>query len=98
VDLERGGQNPLVLLVTTSGFVTFRRLLCQEVDLAADIIRNGTFSDGFEVGYRSIRGTATGMPGIPGQPGTRGNMTPFLMGVRKGIERGLGKDIDELGS
>jgi hypothetical protein len=71
---------------------------CQEVALSADVIQNGSFRDGFEVGYRSIRGTAAGMPGIPGQPGTRGNMTPFMMGVRKGIERGLGRDIDELGS
>ncbi|RVL78591.1 hypothetical protein CN135_16525 [Sinorhizobium meliloti] len=62
----------------------------------ADIIREGSFREGFEVGYRSIRGTAVGMPGVPGQPGTRGNSTPFLMGVRKGIERALGKDIDDL--
>jgi hypothetical protein len=31
--------------------------------------------------------TAAGLPGLPGQPGTKGNMTPFLMGVRKGLER-----------
>ncbi|WP_158704433.1 hypothetical protein [Rhizobium sp. NXC24] len=61
-----------------------------------DIIREGTFSEGFEVGYRAIKGTAVGMPGTPGQPGTRGNSTPFLMGVRKGIERALGKGIDDL--
>ena len=66
--------------------------------MSADVIRNGTFRDGFEVGYRSIRGTSAGTPGVPGQPGTRGNMTPFLMGVRKGIERGLGKDLDQLDS
>jgi hypothetical protein len=66
--------------------------------LSADIIRSWSFRDGFEVGYRSIRGTAAGVPGVPGQPGTRGNMTPFLIGVRKGIERGLGKNIDELES
>jgi len=62
----------------------------------ADIIRQGSFRDGFEVGYRSIKGTAVGLPGVPGQPGTRGNSTPFLMGVRKGIERALDKDIDDL--
>lgn len=64
--------------------------------MAADIIRSGSFRDGFEIGFRSIRGMSAGMPGLPGQPGTKGNMTPFLMGVRKGIERGLGKDIDSL--
>jgi hypothetical protein len=68
----------------------------REVLMATDIIPSGSFSDGFEIGYRSIRGTAAGMPGIPGQPGTRGNMTPFLMGVRKGIESGLDKDLDDL--
>jgi hypothetical protein len=74
----------------------FRENRDREGLMPAEIIRNGSFRDGFEVGYRSIRGTAAGMPGIPGQPGTSGNMTPFLMGVRKGIERGLGKDIDAL--
>jgi hypothetical protein len=64
--------------------------------MAADLIREGTFRDGFEVGYRAVRGTSVGMPGVPGQPGTRGNSTPFLMGVRKGIERALGKTVDEL--
>ena len=89
-----------MLLVTTSGFAILGRLLLLfwECAVAAEIIRNGTFRDGFEIGFRSIRGTAAAMPGLPGQPGTRGNMTPFLMGIRKGIERGLGKDIDELGS
>jgi len=62
----------------------------------ADMIRDGSFRDGFEVGYRAIKGTAVGMPGTPGQPGTRGNSTPFLMGVRKGIERALHKDISDL--
>ena len=62
----------------------------------ADIISEGSFREGFEVGYRSIRGTAAALPGIPGQPGTRGNMTPFLMGVRRGIERALGKDLSDL--
>ncbi|KQY12613.1 hypothetical protein [Rhizobium sp. Root482] len=61
-----------------------------------DIIRAGSFRDGFEVGYRAVKGTSVGMPGTPGQPGTRGNSTAFLMGVRKGIERALDKDIDDL--
>jgi hypothetical protein len=64
--------------------------------MSADIIRNDSFRDGFEAGYRAIRGTAAGRPGVPGQPGTRGNMTPFLMGVRKGIKRALGKYLDDL--
>ena len=51
------------------------------------------YAAGFEVGYRSIKGTGVGLPRLPAQPGTRGNMTPFLMGVRKGLER-AGVDID----
>ncbi|MGN7294706.1 hypothetical protein [Rhizobium sp. SAFR-030] len=62
----------------------------------SDIIREASFAEGFEVGYRSIKGTSVGLPGIPGQPGTLGNSTPFLMGVRKGIERALSKKINEL--
>jgi hypothetical protein len=51
------------------------------------------FAAGFEVGYRAVKGTAVGLPGIPGQPGTRGNMTAFLTGVRKGLER-AGVDLE----
>ncbi|MCO6050859.1 hypothetical protein NGM99_13830 [Mesorhizobium sp. RP14(2022)] len=61
-----------------------------------DTISSGSFRDGFEIGFRSIRGVHAALPGIPGQPGTRGNMTPFLMGVRRGIERALDKDLDGL--
>ncbi|TBA63928.1 hypothetical protein [Rhizobium ruizarguesonis] len=61
-----------------------------------DVIREGSYSDGFAVGYRAIKGTTVALPGLPGQPGTRGNSTPFLMGVRKGIEKALSKKIDEL--
>jgi hypothetical protein len=61
-----------------------------------DMIREGSFSDGFAVGYRAIKGTTVALPGLPGQPATRSNSTQFLMGVRKGIERALGKHINEL--
>lgn len=60
-----------------------------------DIVREGSFRDGFEVGYRTVRGTAVALPSIPEQPVTRGNSTPFLMGVRRGIEGALGRDIDD---
>jgi hypothetical protein len=56
-------------------------------------IDQNDYAAGFEAGYRAIKGTAAGLPGLPGQPGTKGNMTPFLMGVRKGIER-AGIDLD----
>lgn len=64
----------------------------------AEIVRTGSFRDGFEVGFRAIRGTAAALPAIPAQPATRASSTPFLMGVRKGIERALGKSVDELQS
>lgn len=63
-----------------------------------DLIRRGSFRDGYEIGFRSIRGTYAAMPALPGIPGTHGNMTPFLMGVRKGIEAGLGKYLDDIDS
>lgn len=62
----------------------------------SNIIHAASFAEGFEVGYRSIRGTSVSLPSIPSQPSTRSNSTAFLMGVRKGIERALGKTIDEL--
>jgi hypothetical protein len=55
--------------------------------VAWDHIDQRDYAAGFEVGYRAIKGLAAGLPGLPGQPGTRGNMTPFLMGVRKGLEQ-----------
>jgi hypothetical protein len=55
--------------------------------MAPSYIDQNDYAAGFEVGYRAIKGTAAGLPGLPGQPGTKGNMTPFLMGVRKGLER-----------
>jgi len=42
------------------------------------------FQAGFEAGYRAIRGTNAM---TPMKPMTRMNMTTFLMGVRRGLER-----------
>jgi hypothetical protein len=62
--------------------------------MSYDTLPHDDFAAGFEVGYRAVKGTAAGLPGTPGQPGTRGNMTAFLMGVRKGLER-AGGDLDK---
>lgn len=51
------------------------------------------YKAGFEAGYRAIRGTNAMLPMLPMQPMTKMNMTPFLMGVRKGLER-AGIDLD----
>jgi hypothetical protein len=45
------------------------------------------FKSGFLVGFQAIRGTTVATPAVPAKPATKANMTPFLMGVRKGIER-----------
>ena len=45
------------------------------------------YRSGFEVGFRAIRGRAPTLPALPAQPTSRDmNMTPFLMGVRKGLQ------------
>ena len=45
------------------------------------------FKSGFQVGYQAIMGTRRIVPIPPVKPITRTGMTPFLMGVRKGLER-----------
>lgn len=64
--------------------------------MAGDLIREGSYRDGFEAGFRAIKGTTIAFPALPAQPAVRANSTAFLTGVRKGIERALGKSIDEL--
>lgn len=51
------------------------------------------YQSGFIFGFQAIAGTMRALPALPAQPATRGNMTPFLIGVRKGIER-AGIELD----
>jgi len=60
------------------------------------LITDGDFKAGFEAGFRAIRGKVAALPAYPAAPATKANMTPYLMGVRKGIERATGKSIDEI--
>jgi len=53
------------------------------------------YAAGFEAGYRAIKGTSVPLPVLPGQPGTHVYKTPFLMGVRKGLEK-AGVEIDRV--
>jgi hypothetical protein len=53
-------------------------------------VPHNDYRSGFQVGYQAIVGTTRAIPAIPAQPATKANMTPFLMGVRKGIERAGG--------
>jgi len=48
------------------------------------------YRSGFIVGFQAVRGTSVMIPMVPMQPTTKMNMTPFLMGVRKGIEKAGG--------
>jgi len=61
-----------------------------------EIVRDGSFADGFVVGFQSIAGMTRAVPAIPAQPATRARFTPFLMGVRRGIERATGKSIADI--
>ena len=49
-------------------------------------IPHNDFQAGFETGYRAIKGTNAVTPSTPARPATSGNLTPFLLGVRKGLE------------
>jgi hypothetical protein len=63
-----------------------------------DIIRDANFESGFEAGYRAIKGIHAALPAIPAAPATKANMTAFLMGLRRGVERATGKSIDQIRS
>jgi hypothetical protein len=49
-------------------------------------IPHDDYKTGFIVGYQAIVGTNALLPLLPLQPLTSLGMTPFLMGVRAGIE------------
>ncbi|MGJ5075516.1 hypothetical protein [Bradyrhizobium oligotrophicum] len=51
------------------------------------------YAAGFEAGYRAIKGNSAALPALPAQPATRARMTPFLMGIRKGLEK-AGVDVE----
>lgn len=52
-----------------------------------DNIPQDDYRAGFRVGWQAVVGTSRAIPALPAQPATRAGMTPFLMGVRKGMER-----------
>jgi hypothetical protein len=61
--------------------------------MKSEKISHDDYREGFIVGYQAVRGVFASIPAIPAQPATRSNSTPFLMGVRKGIERGAGTKL-----
>lgn len=57
---------------------------------ASDRIPHNDFAEGFKVGFQAVQGTANTIPGIPEEPDAPSNLTPFLMGVRLGIQAAMG--------
>jgi hypothetical protein len=49
------------------------------------------FAEGFKVGYQLVRGTNVAIPAIPGQLGAPANTTPFLQGIKAGIQAAGGR-------
>ena len=73
----------------------FPDLACQGVALmvAKGNVPHDDYRSGFEAGFQAIAGTARAVPTLPAQPATRAGFTPFLMGIREGLERaGLSLD------
>jgi hypothetical protein len=48
------------------------------------------YKSGFIAGFQALAGTTKVIPVIPVQPVTKVGYTPFLMGIRKGVERAGG--------
>jgi hypothetical protein len=46
----------------------------------------GSFADGFEVGYRLIKGLYVGTPGMPGYSGAPAGSSAYLEGIKAGIK------------
>jgi hypothetical protein len=60
------------------------------------MIDDNDYEQGFEQGFRAIRGQSVHLPHIPHQPHTRHGRTPFQMGIMRGIERAKGWDRGDL--
>ena len=45
------------------------------------------YRSGFIAGFQAIAGTTRTIPPVLAQPATCGNLTLFLMGIRRGIQR-----------
>jgi hypothetical protein len=54
---------------------------------AAGNVPHDDYEAGFIAGFQAFAGTARAIPALPAQPATKAGYTPFLMGIRKGVER-----------
>ncbi|TIN00222.1 MAG: hypothetical protein E5Y34_12975 [Mesorhizobium sp.] len=59
-------------------------------------IPHDDYKSGFIAGFQSVKRVMAAIPAIPAQPATPAGLTPFLMGVRKGIQKATGKSWDEI--
>jgi hypothetical protein len=59
-------------------------------------IPHSDYRAGFIVGFQAVAKTSRSIPSIPSQPSTPSGLRPFLVGVRKGIEKATGKDWDQI--
>lgn len=63
---------------------------------AQGVVPHDDYRSGFIAGFQSVRKTAAAIPAIPAIPATPAGLTPFLVGIRKGIERATGKAWEDL--
>jgi hypothetical protein len=50
-------------------------------------VPHNDYRAGFMAGFQAIAGTTRTIPPVLAQPATPANMTPFLWGIRRGIQR-----------
>lgn len=56
----------------------------------SDKVPHDNFAEGFLVGFQVVQGTNNPAPAAPGEPGIPAGLSPFLMGVRVGIQAAMG--------
>jgi hypothetical protein len=52
------------------------------------MIDDSDYREGFIQGFRAVAGGSAALPATPARPATKAGMTPFQMGIRKGIKKG----------
>jgi hypothetical protein len=52
------------------------------------MVDDNDYREGFIQGFRAVAGSSASLPSLPSRPSTKSGMTPFQMGIRKGIKKG----------
>lgn len=58
-------------------------------------VNDNDYRSGFEEGFRLVAGKSRALPALPAQPATPSRLTPFRVGLKKGIERAGAKITDD---